>query len=396
MTTPPALKRSFDLPYVATLAAVFVTGFASAGLLVIKPLLVGALIDDYGFTPQQAGFVAGIEMAGIGIAAFIVAAFGGGWNRRMVVLAGTTIGILGSIAPMIIDHYWPILVARLFAGIGSGLIASVVLAVIGTTRDPDRTFGMYYMLTYAASAVMVPAGLWAITHYAVSGGYGLLVVVLAVVYVTALRIPTASLNTAHLPHSSPLPAFPLAVGTLILGVSLLFWLGMGGVWAFVERLGGAAGMSALEIGGALSAGPLASIAGALTASLLHVRFGRFAILMTAVILAATSVVLVGVVHQPLPFTLGVLLFSYVWPLFLAYLGGAMSAIDPSGRVIAMSVTSQTIGMAVGPALSGIIAGHFGYHGIAFLGLACFAAALPLLVLLRASIRTTLPVRHPAG
>jgi hypothetical protein len=86
------MKKAFDLPYAITLAAVFLTGLASAGLLILKPLIVGALIDDYHFTPPEAGFVAGIEMAGIGIAAFIVAAFGGGWNRKHVILIGATLG----------------------------------------------------------------------------------------------------------------------------------------------------------------------------------------------------------------------------------------------------------------------------------------------------------------
>lgn len=390
MTSNLAPKKKFDLGYAVTLAAVFVTGFASAGLLVIKPLIVGALIDHYDFSPEEAGFVAGIEMAGLGFAAFIVAAFGGTWNRRLVIVAGATIAILGSVVPALTESYWPILTARLFAGMGSGFIASIVLATIGTTRDPDRTFGLYYMLTYVSSALMVPAGLWAITHYAVGGGYLLMAAVLAVVYITVLRIPSAPPTMVRTPGAIHLPPFPMANSMLVLGISLFFWIGMGGVWAFVERLGGAAGMSALEIGGVLSIGPLASVAGALTASVLHTRFGRLPILVAAIALGAIGTVMVGIVHQPLVFTLGVLVFSYVWPLFLAYLGGAMSAIDPSGRVIAMSVTSQTIGMAVGPAIAGIIAGQYGYEGIAVLGVLCFIATYPLLGLLRGRTRAALP------
>ena len=86
------------------------------------------------------------------------------------------------------------------------------------------------------------------------------------------------------------------------------------------------------------------------------------------------------------FGIAVLIFSYIWPLFLAYLGGAMSMLDPAGRIIAMSVTSQTIGMAFGPAVAGVIAVHFGYVAIAVLGLACFAVAFVLLVPLFITLR----------
>lgn len=390
MTRTPLQSKPFDLSYAVTLAAVFISGFASAGLMVIKPLIVGALIDHYHFTPSKAGFVAGIEMAGIGIAAFIVAAFGGAWNRRLVMMTGATIGILGSLVPIFMESYWPILVARLLAGMGSGFIASIVLATIGTTRDPDRTFGLYYMLTYFSSALMMPAGLWAITHYAVPGGYALLAVVLAIVYVTAWRIPAAPPTLIRTAGSAHLPPFPLMSSALVLGVSLCFWMGMGGVWAFVERLAGAAGMDTLDIGSVLSIGPLFSVAGAFTASVLHTRFGRFPILVATVATGAAGTIMVGIVHQPLAYTVGVLAISYIWPMFLAYLGGAMSAIDPSGRVIAMSVTSQTIGMAVGPAFAGVIAGRYGYEGIAVLGLVCFMATFPLMALLHNRNRTALP------
>ena len=92
------IQKTFDRSYAITLAAVFYIGIASGGLSNFTPLIVGALIDDYHFSPSQAGFVAGIEMAGIGISAMIVALLGGAWNRRLIVLAGTTLGVLGSVA----------------------------------------------------------------------------------------------------------------------------------------------------------------------------------------------------------------------------------------------------------------------------------------------------------
>ncbi len=382
MSSPAAAPKGFDKAYTVMLIAVFLTGTASAGLLVIKPLLVGALIQEYLFTPPQAGFVAGIEMAGIGIAAFVVAALGGGWPRRRVIISGATLGILGSIVPMLTDAYWPILVARFVAGTGCGLIASIVLAVIGTTRDPDRTFGLYYILTYVNSAMMVPVGLWVLSRYGVPGGYAFLALVLAIAYITVHRVPERVGTQTRHADGTGLPPFPMTDGLLALGLSLLFWIGVGGIWAFVERLGTSAGLTPQGIGFVLTIGPLFSIAGALTASILHIRFGRFPILTIAISLAAVGATLLGPIQTSWTFAAGVLTISYVWSLFLAYMGGAMSAIDPSGRVIALSVTSQTIGMAVGPATAGLIASKIGYEGIALMGLACFIATLPLLMLLR--------------
>jgi MFS family permease len=101
-----------------------------------------------------------------------------------------------------------------------------------------------------------------------------------------------------------------------------------------------------------------------------------------------SVVLVGWASTMTAFTLGVMIFSFIWPLFLAYLGGSMAVLDPAGRIVAMSITSQTIGMAIGPTVAGVIAGHFGYVAIAVLGLVCFALSFALLAPLLLTMRAT--------
>lgn len=364
-----------------TFACIFLTGIASAGLLAIKPLIVGALIDDYAFSPSEAGFVTGIEMAGIGIASFIAALLGGRWNRRLVIVTGATLGILGSIIPALTSSYEPILLTRLVAGFGCGLIAANVLAVIGTSRDPDRVFGFYYMTTYAGTALMVPGGMWAISQAGAAGSYILLAIILAAVYGLVLRIPGTPGGFRNVGGSQPLSSFPFLTGGLSLMVSLVFWMGVGAIWAFVERIGLEAGIDRLVIGGALSIGPFASVAGALTASILHTRFGRAPVLVVAIALAILGAGLIGFGGSAPTFTAGFLIFSYVWPLFLAYLGGAMAAVDPVGRVVAMSVASQTVGMAIGPAVGGIVATHAGYGAITVLGISCFAATFPVLGLL---------------
>jgi fucose permease len=263
-----------------------------------------------------------------------------------------------------------------------------VLAVIGTTRDPDRTFGLYYVRSFACSSLLVPAAVWMLARFDVAGAYVLLALILLVVYVTAQRIAAAFSGLRGDGGQQTLPPIPMMAAVLSLGLSLFFWVGFGGVWAFVERLGVQAGLGHAAIGGVLSIGPLASIAGVLTASVLHTRLGRPRLLAASIGLGMLRVILVGWASTMIAFTLGVLIFSFTWPLFLAYLGGTMAVLDPAGRIVAMSITSQTIGMAIGPAVAGVIAGHFDYGAIAVLGLGCFAVAFALLAALVLKTRGT--------
>jgi MFS family permease len=79
------------------------------------------------------------------------------------------------------------------------------------------------------------------------------------------------------------------------------------------------------------------------------------------------------------FASGALLFCFAWSSFLAYLGGVMASQDAVGRIVALSVSSQTLGMAAGPAIAGALADTYGYGAVVLLGIACHVGALILLL-----------------
>jgi predicted MFS family arabinose efflux permease len=62
-------------------------------------------------------------------------------------------------------------------------------------------------------------------------------------------------------------------------------------------------------------------------------------------------------------------------------------------LIAASVASQTLGMAIGPAVGGILAGRFGYATITHVGLGLEALAFLLLAWMFAALR---PPPHARG
>lgn len=385
------MQKKIDIPYGVTLAAIFITGFISASFLVLKPLIVGALIDDYHFNPSQAGFVAGAEMVGVGIAAFISATIGGKWNRRLVIVVGGTLGILGSVVPILISAFMPILFFRFVAGFGSGLMAAIILTILGTTKNPDRTLGFYYFMSYISAALLMPLGIWVVSHLHIQGAYALTALLLFVTYFTAHRIPATVAGLRGDEVSRQPPPFPMTVAVLSLGISVFFWVAMGALWAFVERLGLQSGLTEGEIGNALTVGQLAAIAGALTASLMYARIDKAMFLVMSIVLAMLSISLIGWGSSTYYFKLGVLVMNFSLPLFLAYLGSMMAALDSVGRIISLSVTSQTSGMAIGAALGGVLAGQFGYMAIATMGVVCLIVCMILLTALSVCMRKQLVI-----
>jgi len=358
--------------------ALFWTGFSCAGLAIAKPLIVGALIDAYHYSPRQAGLIAGFEMMASGAGALLVSSVGTRWTRRVVIRAGAVLGIVGSLAPFVSGDFLALFLLRGLAGFGSGLIAAAVLSTIGRCADPDRTFGLYFIFTYVLAAVFVPVISASILHYGADGSYYMLAALLLTVFASVRFIPDSPI--ARPTVRGVLPPFPFRQAGMSLAVSVFFWIGNGAVWAFTERLGLRSGVTAVQIGTILSLGQLASIAGAGTAALVNIRFGRLGPIFAAILLSILSLTMIGAQHAAL-YAAGAVVFSFAWTLFLTYLNGLMSAQDSAGRVVALSVTSQTVGMAIGPSVGGALVGSYGYESIVALGIGAHLLAAALLVLL---------------
>lgn len=374
----------------AGLAAIFYSGIASAALLTIKPLIVGALIDDYGFSAAQAGSIAGVEMAGIGVASLLIGALGPRWPRRSVIAAGAALALAGSFVPLIAHSYVPVLVLRFVAGFGSGLIAGSILATLGTSRDPDRMFGIYLMSAYVFAVLLFPLASTVIGRWGAGGAYTLLAAIISVVLLISRTIPDACVQ--QLSRSDVLPPVPRLEAGCSLAVSVAFWIGNGAVWAFVERLGLKGGATSMQIAAVLSFSQVAFMAGAAVASALHTRLGRTLPLVSAMVITIIGLMLIGWGHGAPIFTAGVTIFCFAWPLFLAYLNGTMATQDPAGRIVALGVTSQTVGMAIGPIVAGILANRLGYAAVVAMALTSYSVAIALLVPLAVASRGM----HTAG
>jgi len=59
----------------------------------------------------------------------------------------------------------------------------------------------------------------------------------------------------------------------------------------------------------------------------------------------------------------------------------MALLDPAGRVAAMSVFSQTAGMAVGPSLGGVLVVAYGYGSVSMLGVVAYLISTAVLAIL---------------
>lgn len=373
--------------------ALFWVGFVCSAPLSISPLILGGLIDTYHYTAREAGFIAGVETLGLGVASLLVSSVGVHWSRHTTIRWGTTFALLATLTPFVSHYFVAVFLLRALSGLGCGMIAAAVLAAIAQMPRPDRQFGLYFIMSYLLSAVFFPASSAVIASLKFASLFYLLALVLLTAFAALRWIPRGPIAKPN--ASGKLPPFPFYPAAVSLAVSFFFWVGDGAVWSFSERLGLRSGVTPLQVGAVLAIGQLASMAGAGAAALIDTRFGRLLPTAVAIILSMLGSLLF-LVLKPTAYCAAILAISFAWTLFLTYLNGLMSAQDPAGRVAALSVTSQTAGMAVGPSLGGVLVVTYGYSSVTTLGMVAYGISISVLLLLvflsRSAVRWFEPKR----
>ena len=147
-------------------------------------------------------------------------------------------------------------------------------------------------------------------------------------------------------------------------------------WAFVERIGTMVGYSGDEVGILLSFQSFVGLIGPLLAALIGKRFGLSTPVILAILLTGgTSLSYVLGEHSKMLYTVGVMTICITYFYALSYLTALAAAMDREGRVVAAASSFLSLGLAVGPAISG------GLISLGGLNLAAWGIAVTVLLTL---------------
>jgi len=124
-------------------------------------------------------------------------------------------------------------------------------------------------------------------------------------------------------------------------------------WAFVERIGTTVGYSGEELGVLLSLQAFVGLLGPIIAAMIGKRFGMSMPVILAILLTgATSLSYVLGEYSMTLYTAGVMTICLTYFYALSYLTGLAAELDREGRVAAAAGSFLSLGLAVGPAISG--------------------------------------------
>ena len=360
---PHSDEVNHSLGQTTLISAIYPVGPAA---IILMPLIVGGLVDSYGFSEQQAGAIATAEGIGL-VLGLLTAAF---WvrsvNWRIALLAGLAVYAALNFGSSLIEGYTGILALRFLSGFVGGGVFAIIVAALGDNREPDRAFGIAQAvqglvmgLLFAGAPILMAASGINTLFYLMAG--------LAVVTMVFLpRFPRRGVSNYGTefpekvdPSSGPVP---IAMYFGLFG-GFVYYLAVFGFWGFIERMGMQAGLEDSTVGYALGISQLAAIFGALLAAGAAQRFGRFLPLLIALLGQLWVLwILVGQ-FSSWSFYVGACAYQGLYVMATSYQLGVIAQLDSKGKFIVVMTALQGLGAALGPSIAAALINDGDYSGI---------------------------------
>lgn len=374
-----------DINSVATLIAAILLMCAGASMFQVEPLFLGAAAVAMGLDGAQIGLLAGAELIGAALGSVAAFFWVSHFNWRYVATGALLVLAAGNLYSATIDDLNLLMAVRCATGFfGSGTVYAVALAIIGDMRNPDRAFGIAIAILVGLTMVALFLLPGAIVSWGPAGVLVPLAAFALLIIPVVLRIP-ACVSATESETTSQSTSSVLAV-MLALTVQVVWYIGVGGVWAFIERIGTASNIELSSIGGALAIGMGAGAAGAILASAIGTRWGRLPMFALAMLAQAVSLYVLTTELDWSSFLLAATLFNVSWNFALPFLLGAIAARDPSGRFTVLIVAAQGLGVAIGPIMAGFLIEGMGLSSVSYFGIsACALSVLLFIVISRSRV-----------
>lgn len=341
--------------------------------LIALPVWVGALVERFLFTPQQAGAIVTLFLLGAFFASSVVAPKLNSLNQRLVATIGFAGAALAFFIASTVSSFLPLLVLHLIAGVSIGTALSMVHGTMGRAENPHRLFALAGIAIGLFGIVLLGAiPQLLITH----GGPVLFQVFALVMTIASVASGVLFLNPVALEKQSTAP-FSRAAWFTIFGISVMTF-NQSMVFSFVEVIGKSRGfpaasvllvLIALGIVNFILPAPMAALLQKRVPATVVVRIGPAVQAVLALVISSATVFAFWAPAAAV--FVAVQIFTHTFAF------GLLARLEPTGRAVAATPAMLMIGAALGPIVGGALGETLGFGalGIAAVGVALLSILL---------------------
>lgn len=338
---------------IATAGTIVWIGMLAVGFFSFQPLLVGGFVTQLQFSEAQAGLVVTSNLLGVTLSLIVFSLGRRPWNKRTLMIVALLLAGIGNLLSVFTDTFHGMLVVRLVAGLGDGLLKAVATSSIVLFRKPERL----YALIMITASLYGMAGMNILPHVFELYGLASVFVVMAALALLSLPLsgllPETKADCTH--HKAGIFSLSLRPQVLLLLLSvMLVSVAVNGVWSYYERMGIGIGLSPEDIGFALSLGLFSSLMGGVLAAALSGFSGRLIAITVSLILGVIAMVNLYYASSFSAYTVSIMLIWGFTGFVLPFYMGTVAALDASGRLPVVAYLSGNFGNVVGPAFAAAV------------------------------------------
>lgn len=351
--------------------AVMFVGVAGIMIAGVGPDLLGNLERAGRLTANQLGQAFAAELLTLGLAAFISGALLKPVRLKLIgVAAALALTGLNAGTPYFSGDM--IIAIRAVAGLPSGVLMWLTIAMIARTPTPERWSGAYLAIQTLAQLLMSRLIGPVTGEYGVDAGWWVLSAYCAI---TALLTLAAPARFATLPRAEGHSGLPSSLGWIALCSAFLYSGFTICVFTYQGSLAGQAGHTPDVANASYSVSLACQVAGAAAATFLA---GRINWLWTVIVVAAaTAAVLYGFYSLPSADMFLVLsgLFGFLWLFALPFLVPMIIEADPTRRAAVLIGGAQVLGGSFGPFIASLLVTATDARGAILFSGACMIVAV---------------------
>ena len=353
-------------------------GSAALLILGLQPILLGQVFAEGQLTFDQLALAATLEIIALGLTSAIAAFFKRNVRQQAIAfLLATALfdymtATSGSASGFI---FW-----RLLAGLAEGGLVAIAAEMIARSPVPERTGGLFVILQTVAQCLL--ALLFSLVLLPSDGSPAGFLTLSAIALISLAAVPL--LPAAYPPlvqKSGGIGFFNRVSGAALLTI-FLFFLFIGAIWAFLEPMGLAGGISARDVGLMVSASLAAQVIGASIAT--GLSGGRFTLLaVTASILASLGLCALYLLHPGFSlFAFAVMATGFLWLFVTPFQIGLAVMADETRSTALLVPAAQLFGAALGPVGASLFIDGENAGAVPVFGAVCLLLSLGALLRFR--------------
>ena len=347
-------------------AAVIFAAVVGGSIPALQPILLGGLLAEQRLDAVQIGQSATIE----GLCMAIASVIAGAWlkpSRLRLITSIAALGLLVANSATAFASGAAILLLRGLNGAASGVLLWLLVGLLTRAAAPARLFAIYvtcqaigaFVLSSVFTTLVVP-------RFGVSGGYGLIAALSAVLLPLVWGIPAAYAPIRAPEAGRSSTQWPTGRGAVGLLAVVLYLAGVMSFWVYFAPLAAQLGHDQASIGRTISLAIGVQILGGLAASILATRLrGAQANLISAIASALAVLVALNAGGAVLLLAASAA-FAFFWMFAPPFHLPLLIEFDPSHRSAMFVSSAQLLGMSAGPMLASMLVadGQFVNAGIA--------------------------------